>query len=117
MISLTDRSRNAESILVRTTTFSTSEKGLWSGRMINLAEVGATPSKDPGGNWSVSFGIYLSGITLNKGYRLEVRVIHELVQLIRGIEPKEFFLNWQYRRAGRCGKTPDRSSLCGQLSR
>ena len=63
--------------------------------MINLAELGAMPSKDPAGNWSVSFGICLPGITFNKGYRLKVRVIHELDQLVRGIEPKEFFLNWQ----------------------
>jgi 1,4-alpha-glucan branching enzyme len=63
--------------------------------MMNLAEVGATPSKDPVGNWAVSFGVYLPGITFNKGYRLKVRVIHELDQLVHGIEPNEFFLNWQ----------------------
>jgi 1,4-alpha-glucan branching enzyme len=63
--------------------------------MINLSEVGALPSKDAAGNWTVNFGIYLPGITFNKGYRLKVRIIHEIDQFIRGIEPAEFFLNWQ----------------------
>jgi 1,4-alpha-glucan branching enzyme len=62
--------------------------------MINLDEVGAHPKRDASGNWSVKFGIYLPGITFNKGYRLKVRLIHELDQFIRGIEPKEFWMNW-----------------------
>jgi 1,4-alpha-glucan branching enzyme len=62
--------------------------------MINLAEVGAHPRQDAGGNWLVTFGIYLPGITFNKGYRLKVRIIHELDQFIRGIEPREFWMTW-----------------------
>lgn len=62
--------------------------------MINLTEVGAHPSQDASGNYQVRFGIYLPGITFNKGYRLKVRVIHEHDQFIRGIEPRDFYLNW-----------------------
>ena len=63
--------------------------------MINLDEVGAFPKRDATGNWQVHFGIYLPGITFNKGYAVKVRVIHDEDQFVRGIEPKEFFLNWQ----------------------
>ena len=62
--------------------------------MINLDEVGAAATRDGAGNWHVRFGIYLPGITFNKGYRLKVRVIHEEDQFVRGIEPRDFFLNW-----------------------
>src|SRR4051794_26735177 len=62
--------------------------------MINLTEVGATPSPDAAGNWQVKFGIYLPGITFNKGYAVKVRLIHEQDQFTRGIEPKDFFLTW-----------------------
>jgi 1,4-alpha-glucan branching enzyme len=62
--------------------------------MINLIEVGATPSRDAAGNWHVRFGIYLPAITYNKGYAVKVRVIHEEDQFIRGIEPKDIYLNW-----------------------
>jgi 1,4-alpha-glucan branching enzyme len=61
---------------------------------INLAEVGAAPSRDSAGHWRVHFGIYLPGITFNKGYRVQLRVIHELDQFVRGIEPKVFDLSW-----------------------
>ncbi|HEY6227947.1 MAG TPA: alpha-amylase family glycosyl hydrolase, partial [Verrucomicrobiae bacterium] len=63
--------------------------------MINLDEVGAFPKRDATGNWQVRFGIYLPGITFNKGYAVKVRVIHDEDQFVRGIEPKEFFFNWQ----------------------
>jgi len=62
--------------------------------MINLNEVGAAPERDAAGNWQVTFGIYLPGITFNKGYALKVRIIHEEDQFMRGIEPKDIFLNW-----------------------
>jgi hypothetical protein len=42
----------------------------------------------------VYFGIYLPGITFDKGYRVQVRVIHERDQFVRGIEPKAFDLTW-----------------------
>ena len=63
--------------------------------MINLNEVGATPQRDASGNWQVKVGIYLPGITYNKGYRLKLRIIHEQDQFIRGIEPKDLWMNWQ----------------------
>ena len=62
--------------------------------MINLSEVGSHPQRDSANNWTVKLGIYLPGITYNKGYRLKVRVIHEADQFIRGIEPKEFWMSW-----------------------
>jgi 1,4-alpha-glucan branching enzyme len=63
--------------------------------LIDLDEVGATPERDPAGNWSVRFGIYLPNITFDKGYRLKVRVLHELDQLVRGFEPRDFWMSWQ----------------------
>jgi 1,4-alpha-glucan branching enzyme len=63
--------------------------------VIDLDEVGAIPERDPAGNWSVRFGIYLPNITFDQGYRLKVRVIHELDQFIRGIEPQDFWMSWQ----------------------
>lgn len=62
--------------------------------MIDLTEVGASPSEVSPGNWSVQFGIYLPGITFNKGYAVKVRIIHEDDQFIRSIEPRDTFLNW-----------------------
>jgi hypothetical protein len=62
--------------------------------LINLDEVGAASSKDSGGHRLVHFGVYLPNITFNKGYRLQVRIIHEKDQFVRGIEPKVFDLFW-----------------------
>lgn len=62
--------------------------------MINLNEVGAWPSETSPGSWSVRFGIYLPGITFNKGYTLKVRLIHEADQFVHGIEPRDAFLSW-----------------------
>ena len=62
--------------------------------MINLNEVGAAAQQDAAGNWQVKFGVYLPGITFNKGYAVKLRIIHEEDQFIRGIEPKDIFLNW-----------------------
>jgi 1,4-alpha-glucan branching enzyme len=61
---------------------------------IDLAEVGATPKPGATGAWSVAIGVYLPGITFDKGYAVKARVIHESDQFIRGIEPRDFFLNW-----------------------
>ena len=55
--------------------------------MISLDEVGAHPQQDTSGLSSVTFGIYLPGLTFDKGYRLKVRVIHEADQFVRGIDP------------------------------
>ena len=62
--------------------------------IIHLDEVGAASSKDAAGHRLVHFGVYLPGITFNKGYRVQVRVIHERDQFVRGIEPKAFDLFW-----------------------
>lgn len=62
--------------------------------VIDLNEVGATPTTDAAGQRLVRFGIYLPGITINKGYRVQVRVLHEHDQFVRGIEPKVFDLDW-----------------------
>lgn len=63
--------------------------------MLDVGEVSARPRRDAGGQWQVRFGVYLPGITFDKGYRLKVRVIHERDQFIRGIEPTNFWLSWQ----------------------
>ncbi|MEA2181391.1 MAG: hypothetical protein QOF69_576 [Solirubrobacteraceae bacterium] len=63
--------------------------------MIDLTEVGATARPGGDGTWEVSVGVYLPNITFSKGYRLKVRIIHELDQYIRGIEPREFWMDWQ----------------------
>src|SRR5688572_5222810 len=61
---------------------------------IDLAEVGAAPSRDAAGDWRAHIGVYLPGITFNHGYRVQVRVIHEQDQFVRGIEPMVFDLFW-----------------------
>ncbi len=63
--------------------------------MIELEEVGAAPRMDQAGDWTVRFGVYLPGITFDKGYRLKVRVIHEHDQFDRGIEPGDFWMSWR----------------------
>ena len=62
--------------------------------MISLDEVGAHPQEDSSGGSSVAFGVYLPGLTFDKGYRLKVRVIHEADQFVRGIDPREFWMTW-----------------------
>ncbi len=62
--------------------------------MIHLDEVGAMASTNAAGQRIVHFGIYLPGITFDKGYRVQVRVIHERDQFVRGIEPVVFDLFW-----------------------
>lgn len=57
--------------------------------IVDLNEVGARVN-----GRTVHFGIYLPNITLHKGYRVQVRVIHERDQFVRGIEPKVFDLFW-----------------------
>ncbi|MDX6717912.1 MAG: hypothetical protein QOJ63_166 [Solirubrobacteraceae bacterium] len=62
--------------------------------MIDLDAVGATARRAGDGTWEASFGVYLPNITFPKGYRLKIRVIHELDQYIRGIEPQEHWMSW-----------------------
>lgn len=56
---------------------------------IDLDEVGAEATQTSAGQWQVHFGLYLPGITLDKGYRVQVRVIHERDQFVRSVEPQE----------------------------
>ncbi|HEV3485698.1 MAG TPA: alpha-amylase family glycosyl hydrolase, partial [Vicinamibacterales bacterium] len=58
--------------------------------VVDLNEVGARVE-----GRTVHFGVYLPNITFHKGYRVQVRVIHERDQFVRGIEPKVFDLFWQ----------------------
>jgi hypothetical protein len=61
---------------------------------INLRDSGASATRDQAGHWQLHVGIYLPGITFWDGYRVQVRVIHEQDQFVRGIEPKVFHLSW-----------------------
>lgn len=61
---------------------------------INLTEVGAHSTRDVAGTWRVRIGTYLPGITFDKGYRVQLRMIHERDQFARGIEPAVFDLFW-----------------------
>jgi 1,4-alpha-glucan branching enzyme len=63
--------------------------------MMNFDEVGASCQKIAPGKWQINFGIYLPGITYNDGYRLKLRVIHEKDQFFHGIEPRDYWMNWQ----------------------
>jgi len=63
--------------------------------IIDLEEVGAHVARDTAGTWQARLGIYLPGITFDKGYRLKLRIIHEADQFIRGIEPREFWMSWR----------------------
>jgi hypothetical protein len=62
--------------------------------MINLSEVGASPSRQANNAWQIHFGVYLPGIT-HPRYRVRLRVIHERDQFVRGIEPQIFDLSWR----------------------
>ena len=62
--------------------------------MIDLNAVGAHAENIAANQWQIRFGIYLPGITPQKGYALKVRVIHELDQFIHDIQPQEFDLVW-----------------------
>jgi 1,4-alpha-glucan branching enzyme len=61
---------------------------------IDLAEVGAHPTRDAAGNWRVRIGTYLPGIRFDRGYRVQLRIIHEQDQFVRSIEPEVFHLFW-----------------------
>jgi hypothetical protein len=62
--------------------------------VINLTEVGGSFELSAVGSRHLRFGIYLPGITFEKGYGVEVRVIHAADQLVRGIDPQPFWLFW-----------------------
>jgi 1,4-alpha-glucan branching enzyme len=69
--------------------------------LIHLDEVGASPATDAAGHRVVHFGIYLPGITFDKGYRVQVRVTQPYVIALytcKGIpmlwHGQEFAENW-----------------------
>ena len=62
--------------------------------MIDLNEVGVQLNVKPNNQWQLRAGIYLPNITPQKGYQLKLRVIHEIDQFVRAIEPVEFDMNW-----------------------
>jgi hypothetical protein len=43
---------------------------------VNLSEVGAFPSVDASGNFTVRFGVYLPGVRTQDGFQVRVRIIH-----------------------------------------
>jgi hypothetical protein len=45
--------------------------------MINMNEVGAFPSRDPSGNFTVRIGLYLPGIHATDGFSVVVRVVSQ----------------------------------------
>src|SRR3954447_13099949 len=61
---------------------------------IDASKVGAAVVVDSGGVVSLRFGIYLPGVTFDAGYRLQVKVIHELDQFVREIPAVSFWLDW-----------------------
>jgi len=62
--------------------------------MINLNEVGAFPSLDSSGNFSVRFGLYLPGIHATDGFSVVVRVIHTSDRFNPVVQPTNFPLTW-----------------------
>ena len=62
--------------------------------MIDLSEVGAHVASPAGQDATARFGVYLPGITFDKGYRVKVKVIHESDQFRRQIPPRELDLFW-----------------------
>lgn len=62
--------------------------------MIVLDEVGAHVQAAADGTSTARFGVYLPGLTFDKGYRVTVKVIHELDQFVRAVPPRQADLFW-----------------------
>jgi 1,4-alpha-glucan branching enzyme len=62
--------------------------------MIDRTQVGGSFQVNADGSRRLRFGIYLPGVTYDKGYGVEVRVVHAADQLVRGIDPQPFQLFW-----------------------
>ncbi len=60
---------------------------------MDISETGPQARID-GSRINVRFGIYLPGLRFADGFEVIVRVIHEADQFTPGIEPVNFFLNW-----------------------
>jgi maltooligosyltrehalose trehalohydrolase len=62
--------------------------------MINMNEVGALPSVDPSGNFTVRFGLYLPGIHAADGFSVIVRIIHTADRFNPNVKTTDFFLDF-----------------------
>jgi 1,4-alpha-glucan branching enzyme len=62
--------------------------------MINMNEVGAFPSLDPSGSFTVRFGLYLPGIHATDGFSIVVRVIHTGDRFNPAVHTTDFPLTW-----------------------
>jgi 1,4-alpha-glucan branching enzyme len=62
--------------------------------MINLSEVGAFPSLDASGNFTVRFGLYLPGIHATDGFSVVVRIIHKDDRFNPLVPTTNFPLDW-----------------------
>ncbi len=62
--------------------------------MINMNEVGAFPSVDPSGNFTVRFGLYLPGIHATDGFSVVVRVINTSDRFNPVVHTTDFPLTW-----------------------
>lgn len=58
-------------------------------------EVGASWKRKDDGEY-LYFGLFLPGIRYVDGYEVKVRIIHEEDSHTEGIEPKDFYLNWNH---------------------
>jgi 1,4-alpha-glucan branching enzyme len=67
--------------------------------MINLTEVGAFPSLESSGQFSVRFGLYLPGIQSTAGFEVRVRVIHLIDRFDPAVPAATFDLAWQQASA------------------
>lgn len=62
--------------------------------MINMNEVGALPSLDPAGFFTVRFGLYLPGIRATDGFHIVVRIIHKDDRFNPAVATTDFSLEW-----------------------
>jgi maltooligosyltrehalose trehalohydrolase len=62
--------------------------------MINLNEVGAFPSLNASGHFTVRFGLYLPGVRSADGFSVVVRVIHESDRFNPAVSTTNFPVNW-----------------------
>jgi 1,4-alpha-glucan branching enzyme len=63
--------------------------------VIDLTEVGAFPSLEATGQFSVRFGLYLQGIQSAAGFEVRVRVIHLIDRFDPAVPAATFTLEWQ----------------------
>jgi maltooligosyltrehalose trehalohydrolase len=61
---------------------------------INLNEVGAFPSVEAAGNFSVRIGLYLPGVQATAGFDVVVRIIHTDDRFEPSVPTQDFHLGW-----------------------